>query len=154
FASQAAWSDGSPLVATFAWQASRPDSFLPMAFSFAAVHLSATAVPAVSARQAATARPSATRWVRESSIEGGLLFVLARQPVKRGSEAFTALSAETSIEKFVSPGRHATPSPRANGVAIFLDGGVPLAYPTGDRVIATREPGDRRVREHRAGGAT
>ena len=40
-----------------------------MAFSFAAVHLSAIAVPAVSAKETATVNPSANRWVGEWSME-------------------------------------------------------------------------------------
>ncbi len=43
FASHADSPEESFVAATFAWQPRRPDSFLPMAFSFAPVHLSAWA---------------------------------------------------------------------------------------------------------------
>src|SRR2546428_447608 len=46
---------GSPLAATLAWQASSPASFLPSAFSFAAVHSSAWAGGAATARKARAA---------------------------------------------------------------------------------------------------
>src|SRR2546427_9836330 len=46
FISQAESPDVSFLAATWDWQPRRPDSFLPTAFSFAPVHLSARAVPA------------------------------------------------------------------------------------------------------------
>src|SRR5262245_41682691 len=55
FVSHAFSPDESPFAATLDWQPSRPDSFLPIAFNLALVHLSARAEGAVTTSRATAA---------------------------------------------------------------------------------------------------
>src|SRR5438045_2556338 len=66
FVSQAESPDESFVAATLDWHPRRPDSFLPIAFSFAPVHLSARAGWAAKTKSAMVLNPMLKRRTNES----------------------------------------------------------------------------------------